>query len=110
MMKSKQSFPRLPLQARIKAPEDWRTPKPGGLPCGLSIREASWSEVALYCVPSALGKFSHGIARLVPSLIAFLHARAEDSVATRSDAPACHKRHVLRHSQHVPQGSSFSRS
>jgi hypothetical protein len=26
-----------------KAPEDWRTPKPGGLPIGFGSREASWT-------------------------------------------------------------------
>ena len=32
----------------LKAPEDWRTPRPGGLRSGLVLREASWSAVALY--------------------------------------------------------------
>src|SRR5713226_6052032 len=31
-----------------KAPEGWRTPRPGGLSCGLDSREASWSAVVLY--------------------------------------------------------------
>ena len=31
-----------------KAPEGWRSPRPGGLLGGLEHREASWTEVVLY--------------------------------------------------------------
>src|SRR5437899_3264557 len=31
-----------------KAPENWRTPKPGGLRSRFPIREASWTAVVLY--------------------------------------------------------------
>ena len=34
-------------QFHAKAPEDWRTPKPGGPACGLDSREASWTAVVL---------------------------------------------------------------
>jgi len=33
---------------RIKAPEDWRTPRPGGVSGGLGGRKASWSALVLY--------------------------------------------------------------
>ena len=35
-------------QFHLKAPEDWRSPKPGGSAYGLDPREASWSAVVLY--------------------------------------------------------------
>src|SRR5439155_16016122 len=35
-------------QGHPKAPEDWRSPKPGGSAYGLDPREASWSAVVLY--------------------------------------------------------------
>src|SRR3954470_1990815 len=36
------------LASRSKAPEDWRTPKPGGIRCTLEPREASWSAAVLW--------------------------------------------------------------
>lgn len=42
-----------------KAPEDWRSPRPGGFPHGLGVREASWTAVALY-------RFSDGSTEEVP--------------------------------------------
>src|ERR1051325_4104350 len=31
-----------------KAPEDWRSPKPGGMRCDLELREAFWSAPVLW--------------------------------------------------------------
>jgi hypothetical protein len=36
-----------------KAPGDWRTPRPGGLPSGFDHREASWTAPALWRFPTA---------------------------------------------------------
>ena len=62
----------------VKAPEDWRSPRPGGLPTGPEHREASWSAVVLYC----FSRIENHPCRLLPSF----HARAEDSLASRDYA------------------------
>jgi hypothetical protein len=41
-------YPSSHLTPAAKAPDDWRTPKPGGLARDPVTREASWTAVALY--------------------------------------------------------------
>ena len=48
-----------------KAPEDWRTPRPGGLPCGFETREASWTAVVRYRFCIELAKARARVSRCV---------------------------------------------
>jgi len=47
-----------PRGHEAKAPEDWRSPRPGGVSSGPGSREASWTAVVLYRFP--LPKFAAG--------------------------------------------------
>ena len=53
--------------ANAKASEDWRTPKPGGLPCGSGGREASWTAVVLYRFSPRNGMGLRAMSRLSSS-------------------------------------------
>ncbi len=61
---------------RPKAPEGWRTPKPGGLPSRSGGREASWSAVALYRFSSR--ECDEALSKVSPAVHPTLAAKAPE--------------------------------